>query len=220
MNRAPSLIRRLGRPTLTLGLLLSSPWTNGWSQAGSAVDSGVAASAEPLAPGDAIQLAFWREPQLSGDYPIDETGTVVLPLLGARMVTRMSPAELKRTLLEEYSQQVRNQEVRVTFLRRVRILGAVKNPGLYRVDPTMAVGDALALAGGATTEGNLEDIRVVRNGREVHSHLDINVQLLGQVRSGDQILVPGRGWWGRNSGYVVAATISALGVILAAKVFQ
>ncbi len=215
MSRAPSLIRRLWRPTLTLGLLLSSPWTNGWSQAGSAVDSGVAALAEPLAPGDAIQLAFWREPQLSGDYPIDETGTVVLPLLGARRVTRMSPAELKRTLLEEYSQQVRNQEVRVTFLRRVRILGAVKNPGLYRVDPTMTVGDALALAGGATAEGKLQEIRVSRNGQEVHSRLDIKVQLLGQVRSGDQIVVPERSWFSRNSGYLVAATISALGVIIA-----
>jgi polysaccharide export outer membrane protein len=214
MNRAPSLIRRLWCPTLTLGLLLSSPWTKGWSQA-PAVDSGGAASGEPLAPGDAIQLAFWREPQLSGDYPIDETGTVVLPLLGARRVTRMSPAELKRTLLEEYSQQVRNQEVRVTFLRRVRILGAVKNPGLYRVDPTMTVGDALALAGGATSEGKLQEIRLSRNGQEVQSRLDIKVQLLGQVRSGDQIVVPERSWFSRNSGYVVAAAISALGVIIA-----
>jgi protein involved in polysaccharide export with SLBB domain len=127
----------------------------------------------------------------------------------------MSPAELKRTLLEEYSQQVRNQEVRVTFLRRVRILGAVKNPGLYRVDPTMTVGDALALAGGATSEGKLQEIRLSRNGQEVQSRLDIKVQLLGQVRSGDQIVVPERSWFSRNSGYVVAAAISALGVIIA-----
>ena len=41
--------------------------------------------AEPLAPGDAIQLAFSREPDLGGDFPVDESGAVVLPLLGTKV---------------------------------------------------------------------------------------------------------------------------------------
>lgn len=215
VKRAPQVSRGLSGTVIALALLLSTPWAKCWSQAGPAVESRVEATAEPLAPGDAIQLAFWREPQLSGDYLIDETGTVVLPLLGARTVTRLSPTELKRTLLEEYAQQVRNQEVRITLLRRIRILGAVKNPGLYRVDPTMTVGDVLALAGGATPEGKLNGIRVFRNGQEVRSRLDINVKLLELVRSGDQILVPERGWFARNGPYVVGAGITAIGIIVA-----
>lgn len=215
MNRTPALIRRLFGTAIALALLLFIPCAKGWSQTAPAADSAVGALSEPLAPGDAIQLAFWREPSLSGDYPIDETGTVVLPLLGARQVTQLSPVELKRTLLEEYAQQVRNQEVRITLLRRIRILGAVKNPGLYRIDPTMTLGDALALAGGATPEGKLKGIQVFRNGQEVRSRLDINVQLLGQVRSGDQVLVPQRSWFARNAPYVVGASISAIGIVLA-----
>jgi polysaccharide export outer membrane protein len=212
------LIRRVCETCIVVVLLLFAPGAVGWSQTGPPTDSGVGALSAPLAPGDAIQLAFWREPQLSGDYPIDENGAVVLPLLGARTVTRTPPAALKRTLLDEYAQQVRNQEVRVTFLRRIRILGAVKNPGLYRVDPTMTLGDALALAGGATSEGKLKGIRVFRNGQQVRSRLDINVQLLEQVRSGDQILVPERSWFARNGPYVVAASVSAIGVIIARAV--
>lgn len=208
------LIRRLIGTSFTLALLFFTPWTRGWSQAHITSDSGAGALSEPLAPGDAIQLAFWREPQLSGDYPIDETGMVVLPLLGPRTVARVPPAELKRTLLEEYAQQVRNQEVRITLLRRVRILGAVKNPGLYRVDPTMTVVDALALAGGATPQGKLKGIRILRNGQEIHSHLDVNMQLLEQVRSGDQIEVPDRSWFSRNGPYVLAAGVSAIGIIV------
>jgi polysaccharide export outer membrane protein len=197
-------------------LVLAS--TDGWGQTAPAPDSGAGAAAQPLAPGDAIQLAFWREPQLSGDYPIDETGMVVLPLLGARQVSQLSPAELKRTLLEEYAQQVRNQEVRITLLRRIRILGAVKNPGLYRVDPTMTLGDALALAGGTTSEGRLKGIKMFRNGRQVRTRLDINLQLLEQIRSGDQLLVPERSWFARNAPYMIAATISAAGIIIARAV--
>src|SRR5262249_36593226 len=39
------------------------------------------ADSAPLGPGDAIRTTFWREPQMSGEYRVDETGTVVLPLL-------------------------------------------------------------------------------------------------------------------------------------------
>jgi len=178
-------------------------------------DRGGGVVAEPLAPGDAIQLAFSREPDLGGDFPVDESGAVVLPLLGTRTVTRRTPAELKRDLEAEYAQQIRNQEVRITMLRRVRILGAVRNPGLYRVDPTMTVVDAVALAGGATEQGKVKSIQLYRDGHEVGSHLDLNARLLPQMHSGDQIVVPERSWFSRNGGYVVAAGISAVGIIIA-----
>jgi protein involved in polysaccharide export with SLBB domain len=178
-----------------------------------------AAAAEALAPGDAIQLALWREPDLSGEYPVDETGLVVLPLLGTRHVTSISMPELKQRLLQEYAQQLRNQEVRIILLRRVRVLGAVKNPGLYRVDPTMTLGDAVALAGGATNDGKLKDIRILRNGAELRSNLDSRAQLTDYVRSGDQIVVPDRGWLARNAHVVFAAALSAAAVVVSRAAF-
>ena len=39
----------------------------------------------------------------------------------------------------------------VTFLRRVNVLGAVKEPGVYPVDETMTIANVLALAGGTTS---------------------------------------------------------------------
>lgn len=203
---------------VVLAVLGTLPAARAWSQGPAASDPATVAVEEPLAPGDAIQLAFWREPQLGGEFPVDENGSVVLPLLGVRSVTRLPASELRRTLLDAYAQQIRNQDVRITLLRRVRILGAVKNPGLYRVDPTMTVVDALALAGGATPQGKPRDVQVYRNGRPLRSHLDVNTQLLQQVRSGDQIVVPERSWFARNGGYVVAAGISAIGIIVARAV--
>ena len=202
---------------VALAVLLLSPWSQGVSQTPfvAASDQGDGVSAEPLAPGDAIQLAFSREPDLGGDFAVDENGAVVLPLLGTRTVRQRSPAELKRSLLAEYAQQIRNQDVRITMLRRVRILGAVKNPGLYRVDPTMTVVDAVALAGGATEQGKLKRVQLYRDGHVVGSNLDLNARLLPQLHSGDQIMVPERSWFSRNGGYVIAAGISAAGIIIA-----
>lgn len=202
---------------IAIAVLLVSPWSRGVSQTPLVADSerGDAVSAEPLAPGDAIHLTFSREPDLGGDFPIDEDGTVTLPLLGVRTVRQRSPAELKRSLLAEYGQQIRNQDVRITMLRRVRILGAVKNPGLYRVDPTMTVVDAVALAGGATEQGKVKRVQLYRDGHVVDSNIDLNARLLPQLHSGDQIIVPERSWFSRNGVYVVAAGISAVGIIIA-----
>ncbi len=205
----------LWRIAITVQLLV--PVSRGMGQTPVVADTeqGGGALAEPLAPGDAIQLAFSREPELGGDFPVEEDGTVVLPLLGTRTVRQQSLMDLKRSLLADYGQQIRNQDVRITMLRRVRILGAVKNPGLYRVDPTMTVVDAVALAGGASDQGKLKRVQLFRDGHQVGSHLDLNARLLPQLRSGDQIVVPERSWFSRNGGYVVAAGISAVGIIIA-----
>jgi len=168
-----------------------------------------------LMPGDAIRLAGTHEQGLPGDYPVDETGAVVLPLLGTRHVTNVAAAELKRQLAADFREQLRNQDVQISLLRRVRVLGAVKNPGIYLVDPTMNVADAIALAGGAASDGKLKGIRIVRAGKVTRSNLDGDALVAGDIRSGDQIMVPERSWLSRNGQFAVGALISALGFVVA-----
>lgn len=170
-----------------------------------------------LRPGDAIRLAFWREPDLDGDYPVDETGRVVLPLLGARIVTGTPPTELKQRLLRDFDGQLRNQEVQLTLLYRVRVLGAVRAPGLYHVDATMTLGDAVALAGGTLPQGTLDGIRILRSGRTIHADIDTDTRIAEQVRSGDQILVGERSWLSRNGTFVVGSLITVAGIVVAAN---
>ncbi|MEJ7810894.1 MAG: SLBB domain-containing protein [Gemmatimonadaceae bacterium] len=167
-----------------------------------------------LAPGDAIRLSVSLEPNLGGLFPVDEAGMVALPFLGTRKVTGLPASELKQRLLADYAGELRNQAVQITLLRRVRVLGAVKNPGLYHVDPTMTLADAIAQAGGASQDGKLRGVRILRGGREILSNVDGSALVAEQVRSGDQITVPERGWLSRNGPYVIGATISALGFIV------
>jgi len=174
-----------------------------------------APEAAPLAPGDAIRTTFWREPQLNGEYRVDETGTVVLPLLGTRNVRDIAPDRLKTALVSDYGRQLRSaDDVQIVLLRRVRVLGAVKTPGLYLVDPTMTLGDVIALAGGATQTGKLKDIRVTRNGREIRSDLNERAPVGGRLGSGDQILVPERSWFSRQGVFLLAGSISAITVLV------
>jgi protein involved in polysaccharide export with SLBB domain len=177
------------------------------------------ASGAPLRPGDAVRLVFWRDPSLSGEYPIDETGVLVLPHIGVRRATDLSPAELRERLLADYEAVLENQGIHVTLLRRVRVLGEVRTPGLYLVDGTMSVADAVALAGGLTPSGRPDAVSVVRDGERIR--IDLREPSGGEpeLRSGDQITVAESSWFARNSAALVGASISALGFLLGQAIF-
>jgi polysaccharide export outer membrane protein len=165
--------------------------------------------AQYLNPGDVIRLRIWREPDMSGEYSVDESGIVIFPRLGEYQVLEDTPETLRARLLADYQRYLRNPSIEITILRRVRIIGAVNSPGLHLVGPTLSVADALALAGGPTSIGDPDRIRIFRDGTQVAVDITQNT-LIGDspIRSGDQIFVPERGWVSRNAG-VVAATISA-----------
>jgi polysaccharide export outer membrane protein len=172
----------------------------------------------PLAPGDALKLTFWLEPALSGEYAVDESGAVVLPLLGSRSVTAVSAAELKRQLQADYAKEIQNQEVAIVLLRRVRVLGAVQKPGLYFIDPTMTLGDVVALAGGVTATGKQDEVKVFHAGHEVGSDLPLSELAIRHLASGDGVVVPERSWFSRYGAVVIGGVITATGLIIAAVV--
>ncbi|HUP00141.1 MAG TPA: polysaccharide biosynthesis/export family protein [Gemmatimonadota bacterium] len=165
-----------------------------------------------LEPGDMVRVTISGEPDLSGEYPVDETGFLALPLIGSVQATGVPPAELKRRILESFDQQIRNQTVQVVLLRRISVLGAVQNAGLYHVDPTMTLVEVVALAGGPSEAGSLDNLRIVRDGRELDVRLDGNT--MEQIRSGDQIVLQERGWWSRNTGLIIGSTIGIVSIII------
>jgi protein involved in polysaccharide export with SLBB domain len=68
-----------------------------------------------LQPGDWIKVTVYGEPSLSGDFQIDQTGSVLLPLAGPTKATGMTPAELADMLTKRYrAEYVRNPKVTVT----------------------------------------------------------------------------------------------------------
>jgi len=196
------------------GLVSVSPLL---AQSGAPAAPPASSSATPtgvLLPGDVVRLRIWREPDLSGDFQVDEQGTVVLPKIGALSIKQMPAASLKTMLVEKYSTYLRDPAIDVIVLRRVNVLGAVKNPGLYPVDATMTVADVLALAGGVAPEGSPDKGELIRGG----SRLDVKLTRRTKIgdtplQSGDQLYVPQRSWIARNPG-VVAGTLTAVAGIV------
>lgn len=172
-----------------------------------------------LRPGDAVQVRVWREDDLSGTFTVDDRGVVTLPLLGDRQVAGLDPAELRENVLTDYREYLQNPSIQITVLRRINILGAVNEPGLYPVDATISLSEALGLAGGITSSGNEDDIRVIRDGRTIHRALE-QTTLVGTVdiRSGDQVMVGEKSWFARNPGALLGSLLGATAVILTALI--
>lgn len=157
-----------------------------------------------LGAGDGVRVTIYRQPQDSGEYSVDEAGYLVLPLVDRVNVLEKSVRQLEHELVQRYREFYRDPIILVTPLYRVNVLGEVRQPGLYPVDPTMTLPDVLALAGGLTPEGSFEKIHVLRSRHEqtlAFSDPESRAREIGELglRSGDQIVVgeEGKGFWER-----------------------
>ncbi len=146
-------------------------------------------------PGSAIQVTIWQEPDLSGNFSIDSQGFVILPLIGMVNVTRFSPESLESYLEQEYSSYLRNPIIQTLPLIRVSVLGNVRYPGLYRVEPDRPIWDVIAMAGGPTERGDVTRMYVSRGGEVINENLlvayeeGVSLREIG-IDSGDQVVVP------------------------------
>jgi polysaccharide export outer membrane protein len=178
---------------------------------------GPAATSDPgeiVRPGDLIRLKIWREPDMSGDIAVDEAGVATLPRLGAWRVANLPADSLKRMLIRGYSKYLRDPAIDVTVLRRITVLGAVRTPNVYHVEPTMTVADALALAGGAAPDGKVDQVELRRRDRGPIIKLTRQTRLADTpIRSGDELFVPQRSWFSRNAGLVFGGIGTAVSVL-------
>ena len=167
-------------------------------------------------PGDALQIRIWREPDLSGEFVVDEEGVVTLPMLGRIRAIQMSIADLRASLIEQYADDLRNPSITITPVRRVYVLGEVNRPGMYGLDPTASLASAVALAGGASREGDLRKLTLIRDDQTLLSGVDPMADLLSTgTRSGDQIFVGRRGWLERNQQFVATTVLGVAGIVVA-----
>jgi protein involved in polysaccharide export with SLBB domain len=158
-------------------------------------------------PGDLIRIDVWGQEEYSGQFQVDEAGLIHYPVIGTIDASAMTLDALRDTLRAGLEQIFTNPFITITPLFRIAVLGQVRTPGLYTVDPTLSVLDVVALAGGAAPAGDLGRIRVLRVGEETQLSFEQeslrgrSLQQIG-IRSGDQVLVPRR-FFTREDLYVV-----------------
>lgn len=116
----------------------------------------------------ASMRGFEQRQEFSGEYAIQEDGSLTVPLLGPFPIGGRSAQEVQKDLASAFETLTgRRAVVTVALLERppVYVLGPVKAPGAYKYVPGMTVLHAIALAGGFERQ-NLEPWQRVEAVRE------------------------------------------------------
>ena len=133
-------------------------------------DGGLATKpAYRLGDGDQIRVIVFSEPDLSGEFEVDDTGAVSLPLIGQVGAGGKTLREFEESIKEQLRQgYLKDPRVSVQVLnyRPFYIIGQVNQPGEYPYVNGMNVLNAIALAGGYTPRGNTFKVRITRDGQE------------------------------------------------------
>jgi polysaccharide export outer membrane protein len=108
--------------------------------------------------GDHVALVVFNEPQLSGDFIVDDAGQILMPLLGAVRIGGLTQAEAQKLIQDRLADGVLVQptvSLRIKEYRAVSIFGNVKKPGSYPFHFGQTVRAVIASAGG---EGRLSEL--------------------------------------------------------------
>ncbi|MBA2669645.1 MAG: SLBB domain-containing protein [Gemmatimonadetes bacterium] len=151
--------------------------------------------------GDAVRVTVWRNPDLSGEFVVGESGTLTHPLYRDLAVAGVPVSRLDTdfaTLLRRFDT---TPEFVVEPLFRIPVTGQVRQPNVYNVPSYMTVAQAVMLAGGTVEQARADRVRLIRNGTEYLVDLT-NSEAPSynlRVRSGDQLVVDRRrggvGFW-------------------------
>jgi polysaccharide biosynthesis/export protein len=155
----------------------------------------VAASSEPkVEPGEKINVIVYQEDSLSGQYLVDPSGYVSLPLIGTVKAAGITPEELAKRLETQYGSKnyLTNPKitVEIAVFRPFYILGEVQTPGQYPYSGGLNVLSAIAIAGGTTYRANRSYVLIEHLGQDAMRKYELNWPI--PVLPGDIIQVPRR----------------------------
>ena len=105
-------------------------------------------------PGDRLRIAVLNDPDMSGEFTVQQSGGISLPSVGRIQVVGRGFDELQEevvTRLRESGLIEPQISVDVAEYRPVYVVGDVKTPGSYPFEMGMTVLQALAVAGGFLT---------------------------------------------------------------------
>lgn len=158
-------------------------------------EAAVAAATSPakLQPGDKIRIVVFGEDNLNGEYQLDQSGQISLPLAGTVKVQGLTQSELEQELAKKFrSQYLKSPKVTVTIttLRPYYIIGEVKSPGQFAYQSGLNVLTALAIAGGPTYRASRTTVEIQRLGETSMHEYPVSASV--PILPGDVIKVPER----------------------------
>ena len=155
--------------------------------------SSSAQGAYTLGPTERIRLKVYGEADISGEYEVDASGYVSIPLAGRIKASGMTTGQLERSIVAALSKGIVRDprvNIEIALYRPYYILGEVKKSGEYPYRIGMTILDAVASAGGFTYRANEGKVFLRRSGGVTEEVYPLDAPI--RVFPGDNIRIPER----------------------------
>lgn len=156
-----------------------------------------------IAPLDTLSIKVFKMADLTGDYEVDLTGKISMPLIGEVPAVELTTAQLDQRLTERLGEKyLQNPDVSVgiksSTRRNVTVDGSVAKSGSFAVNGPTTLIQVIAAAGGVSENGNPRRVAIFRQigGQRQAAAFDLTDIRRGrspdpQVYAGDIIVVDG-----------------------------
>jgi len=146
-----------------------------------------------LGPGDKLRIIVFGENELSGEFIVDDSGAIDLPLIGDVSATGVTVGEFEDRVVARFKDgYLRDPKVSIEVLnyRPFFIIGEVRNGGEYPYKSGLTIQDAVAMAGGFSYRANQKAVYIRRAGENDEQVFDATQRV--PISPGDNIRIPER----------------------------
>jgi polysaccharide export outer membrane protein len=154
-----------------------------------------------IGPEDSLQVTVWKEPTLSGNFPVRPDGMISLVLVGDLPAAGLTPMALSNDISQRLKKYIQDPVVTVAVLgvnsQRIFLVGEVGKVGPIMLTPGMTPLQAIVSGGGLSQFANSKKIYILRmvSGKQQKIPFNYKQALKGEntgmtLLPGDTIVVP------------------------------
>lgn len=145
-----------------------------------------------LGPGDSVQVFIWRNPEVSGTFPIRPDGKMTMNLIEDLQASGKTPTQLARDIEKALSKYIQEPIATVIvsggigpYNQQIRVLGEAADPKAMAYVEGMSLVDVMITVGGLTDFADGNKAYVSRIVKEDGERVQLGVRLEDLLREGD-----------------------------------
>lgn len=149
-----------------------------------------------IAPLDTLHVNVFQVTELSGDYDVDLTGTISMPLIGSvkavDLTTKQLDDRIAQLLSVKYLQHPDvSVAVKSSSTRNVTVTGSVHQAGVFPVTGSLTLEQAIAMAHGWDENANPHRVAVFRTIQGQRMAAAFDLTSIGRGQAEDPRIYPG-----------------------------
>lgn len=159
-----------------------------------------------VGPGDSVNVFVWRNPEVSGNFPVRPDGKMTMNLVEDLPASGKTPSQLARDIEKALGKYIQEPIVTVIvgggvgpFDQQIRVVGEAAKPQALNYREKMSLIDLMISVGGLTdfAAGNKAYILRTQNGKQTQLGVRLEDLLRGgdikanvEIRPGDVLVIP------------------------------